>query len=193
MCDKEYNDIAKVCPLDHCPNCGSLKVTKQLSRRRSLYYSDTMFLVSFFVGMMALIGFIMINSTYPEYGFTVWVALFFCIFLVHVASTMQNFRCKSCAAKNFSPISSIKVKKTRSVAEEEFEHIEYQDNDGIMKKLDGLSENQSKHHKRSMILKVIGIIGSISIGITGLVLNPEIVESFVTELFGEKRVLNELF
>ena len=97
-----------------------------------------------------------------------------------------------CSKEFFSDIKH-KDKKTRSVTEGEFEHIEYQGNDGIMKKLDGLSKNQSKHHKRSMILKVIGIIGSISIGITGLVLNPEIVESFVTELFDEKRVLNELF
>lgn len=33
MCTKEYNDVAKVCPLKHCPNCGSLNVKQHLIRK----------------------------------------------------------------------------------------------------------------------------------------------------------------
>ena len=32
LCQTEYNDVAKVCPLRHCSNCGSLKLHTHKNR-----------------------------------------------------------------------------------------------------------------------------------------------------------------
>ena len=90
-------------------------------------------------------------------------------------------------AKKFTHISNIKLKKTRKTNTENENgvenDIEYEDKDGIIKKIDDLSESQTKHNKRDIILKVIGISASVIIGIVGLT-NQEGISSFFTDLIG---------
>ena len=53
-----------------------------------------------------------------------------------------------------------------------------------VKKVDDLSENQSKHYKRNVILAVVGIVITMVMGIITDTLTLEGIETFVTDFFG---------
>ena len=185
MCSKEYNDIAKTCPLEHCPNCGSVDIQKQKSRRRKSDTGERIFFFSFGFGAIALLS-LGIAQYYGVIYHSISIPLVIVMILTaYHNSSIQNFYCKSCMAKKFTHIFNIKLKKTRKTTEVDND-IEYQDKDGIMKKIDSFSAIQTKHHKRDLILKLIGITVSASLGSIGLVMNQEGITIFLTEFFSEK-------
>lgn len=187
LCSKEYNNITKVCPLDHCNNCGSLDLKKQKSRRPNKGFGDSMIGAGVGLGFLIIFGTLIANAASLLYtSIPISMAIGLGILAYFRAST-QNFSCVSCRSNKFTPIANIKVKKTKKLDTENGiqEDIEYQDKDGIIKKIDSLSESQTKHHKRDIILKIIGISVTAIIGVAGLVFNQEGIFSFFTDLMSK--------
>jgi len=184
LCDKEYNKIAKVCPLSHCPNCGSLKIKQHVIRKfveNSVYnivmYSIIVIIFGGMIGAVALGKDLL--SGLVILGFVGGIE-----YLIYFKNTFRHHYCIECKNQSFSPWTEIKIKKTRPTNNDSNiqEDIEYEDKDGIIQKIDNLSKSQTKHHKRDMILKIVGISVTAIIGIAGLISNQEEIFSFISEL-----------
>jgi len=113
LCQTEYNDVARVCPLKHCSNCGSLKLLT--SRKRSFQTSRAK---QNFVFLLPPLGFFVL-----VYGYLFAqgdLILFFSIVAVYSVFfigvlfkiTIQNIDCKECRAKNFPFVSDINLNST---------------------------------------------------------------------------------
>lgn len=186
LCSKEYNDITKVCPLDHCNNCGSLDLKKQKSRRTNRGFGDNMIGAGVGVTMFSIFGILFASTSNVIYSVIPISIAIGIMVLVYVRSTIPNFSCVSCLSNKFTPLSKVKVKKIKKInSENEIkEDIEYEDKDGIIKKINELSESQTKHNKRDIILKIIGISVTAIIGIVSF-LNQEEIFSFFTDLMSK--------
>jgi len=173
LCQTEYNDVARVCPLKHCSNCGSLKLLT--SRKRSFQTSRDK---QNFVFLLPPLGFFVL-----VYGYLFAqgdLILFFSIVAVYSVFfigvlfkiTIQNIDCKECRAKNFPFVSDINLNSTmlngNLIDEEDMTRK-------ISKtRLEGLSKEQKKHNKKDILVRIAGAISLIVIAALGtFFVNPD--------------------
>ncbi len=110
LCQTEYNDIAKVCPLKHCSNCGSLKL--QTHKKRSF---QTTRAKQNFVFILPPLGFFVLVYGYlfvqgdliPFLSIVTVYSIFFISILFKI--TIKNINCKECNARNFPFVSDINL------------------------------------------------------------------------------------
>jgi len=173
LCQTEYNDVARVCPLKHCSNCGSLKLLT--SKKRSFQTSRDKQNFIFFLpplGFFVLVyGYLFVQGD---------LILFFSIVAVYSVSfigilfkiTIQNIDCKECRARNFPFVSDINLNSTRL-------NGNLIDEEDMTKKisktiLEGLSKEQKKHNKKDILVRIIGAISLIVIATLGtFFVNPD--------------------
>ncbi|HJJ23322.1 MAG TPA: hypothetical protein OQH54_06375 [Nitrosopumilus sp.] len=173
LCQTEYRDIAKVCPLRHCSNCGSLKL--QIHKKRSFQTSRAK---QNFVFILPPLGFFVLVYGYlfvqgnliPFLSIVTIYSVFFISILFKI--TIQNIDCKECNARNFPFVSGINIDSTtlnRNLVDEE----------DLTKKisktiLEGLSKEQKKHNKKDILIRIVGAVSLIVIATLGtFFVNPD--------------------
>jgi len=175
LCKKEYNDVAEVCPLKHCSNCGSLNL--QIQNKRSFQstrgkqnFAFVLPPVGFFVLVYGyiflkgdLVGFLSIVAIYS----VIVIAIFF-------KKTIKNVNCNECSARNLPTISQIKLKNAQE------KQIDTLNNDKDLTQkisrtiLDGLSKEQKKHNKKDILVRIVGATALVIIAIIGtFFVNPD--------------------
>ena len=182
MCSKEYNDITKQCPLRHCPNCGSTKI-KQHEIRQFVEnsWANIIVLSIFPLMFIGFFGGLITMSSSVEIRLIPFIIIIGSIFLIYYKSTIPHSHCSECKNEHFSPWIEVKLKKRilNQDDQEILDDIEYETRGGISKKLDSMSLDQKKHHKRVLVLRIASIVISAIIGIVGFVYNQEgIIEFF---------------
>ena len=172
LCQTEYNDLAKVCPLKHCPNCGSLKL--QPHKKRSFQSNRAK---QNFVFILPPLGFFVLVYGYlfvqgdliPFLSIVAIYTVFFISMLFKL--TIKNIDCLECSAKNFPYVSGINlnpIQKDSTI-----------DDEDLTKKiaktvLEGLSQEQKKHNRKDIIVRIAGAIALITIAIVGtFFVNPD--------------------
>ena len=172
LCQTEYNDVAKVCPLRHCSNCGSLKLHTHKNRnfqssRAKVNFGFLLPALGFFVLVYGylffqgdLISFLSIVAIYTVF----FIAVLF-------KTTAKNTHCQECNAKNFPFVQDVSlnpVKKNTTTNE-----------DDLTKKiaktvLEGLSKEQKRHNKKDIMIRIGGAISLITIATIGtFFVNPD--------------------
>ncbi|MGD2107077.1 MAG: hypothetical protein PVH93_05665 [Nitrosopumilaceae archaeon] len=172
LCQTEYNDVAKVCPLRHCSNCGSLKLHTHKNRnfqssRAKVNFGFLLPALGFFVLVYGylffqgdLISFLSIVAIYTVF----FIAVLF-------KTTAKNIHCQECNAKNFPFVQDVSlnpVKKNTTTNE-----------DDLTKKiaktvLEGLSKEQKRHNKKDIMIRIGGAISLITIATIGtFFVNPD--------------------
>ncbi len=173
LCQTEYNDVAKVCPLKHCSNCGSLKL--QIHKKRSF---QTHSAKQNFIFILPPLGFFVLVYGYlfvqeDLISFLSIVAVYSVFFIsILFKITIQNIDCKECNARNFSFVSNIDINspKLNGILVDE---------EDLTKKisktiLDGLSKEQKKHNKKDIVIRIVVAVSLISIAILGtFFVNPD--------------------
>ena len=172
LCQTEYNDLAKVCPLRHCSNCGSLKLQSHKNRN---FQSNRAKLN--FIFIIPPLGFFVLVYGYLFFQgalipFLSIVAIYTVFFIgVLIKYTIKNINCLECHAQNFPSISGINlnpIKKDTTI-----------DDEDLTKKiaktvLEGLSKEQKKHNKKDIIVRIAGAISLITIAVLGtFFVNPD--------------------
>ena len=166
LCQTEYNDMAKVCPLKHCSNCGSLKL--QTHKKRSF---QTARAKQNFIFVLPPLGFFVLVYGYlivqgdliPFLSIVSVYSVFFIIILVKI--TIQNIDCKECNARNFPFVSDIHLNSITL-------NGNLIDEDDLTKKisktiLEGLSKEQKSHNKKDIIIRIIGAVSLMVIATLG--------------------------
>lgn len=173
LCQTEYNDMAKVCPLKHCSNCGSLKL--QTHKKRSF---QTARAKQNFIFVLPPLGFFVLVYGYlivqgdliPFLSIVSVYSVFFIIILVKI--TIQNIDCKECHARNFPFVSDIHLNSITL-------NGNLIDEDDLTKKisktiLEGLSKEQKSHNKKDIIIRIIGAVSLMVIATLGtFFVNPD--------------------
>jgi len=166
LCQTKYNDVAKVCPLEHCSNCGSLNLQFFKNRNfKSTRAKQNFVFILPPLGFFALVyGYLFVQGELiPFLSIVAVYSVFFISMLFKV--TMKNIICKDCNAKNFLFVSNINlnpIKKGEVVIESE------EITQKIAKTvLEGLSKEQKKHNKRDMIIRTAGAVSMIIIAMLG--------------------------
>lgn len=181
LCKTQYNDIAKVCPLEHCVNCGSLDLRKQTSR--SFVDRDTR---NNFIGFTSF-GLIFIafytSVVFLAKGeweiFTIIMILTLSVaVLVFLNKTRHNSNCRSCQARNFKPIEDTKLRKGKKKKEDMNEVVddEHPESTTEISKsiLENLSLEQKKHNRRDLFLKILGLVATaVILIIANFITNPQ--------------------
>ena len=173
LCQTEYNDMAKVCPLKHCSNCGSLKL--QIHKKKSF---QTPRAKQNFVLILPPLGFFVLVYGYlfvqgdliPFLSIVAVYSVFFISILFKI--TIKNINCKECNARNFPFVSDINLESIKlngtSVNDED-----------LTKKiaktvLEGLSKEQKKHNKKDIMIRMAGAVSLVVIAILGtFFVNPD--------------------
>ncbi len=166
LCQTEYNDMAKVCPLKHCSNCGSLKL--QSHKKRSFQTTQAK---QNFVFILPPLGFFVLVYGYlfvqgdliPFLSIVAVYSMFFISILFKI--TIKNIDCKECNAKNFPFANDINlnpIKQDETLI----------DSEDFTKKiaktvLEGLSKEQKKHNKKDIIVRIAGAVSLIVIATLG--------------------------
>lgn len=173
LCQTEYNDVAKVCPLKHCSNCGSLKL--QIHKKRSF---QTTRAKQNFVFILPPLGFFILVYGYlfvqgdliPFLNIVAVYSVFFIAILFKI--TIKNIHCQECNARNFPFVSNMDINSTK------LNGILVDDED-LTKKisktiLEGLSKEQKKHNRKDIVIRIIAAVSLISIAILGtFFVNPD--------------------
>lgn len=173
LCQTEYNDLVKVCPLKHCSNCGSLKL--QIHKKRSF---QTLRAKENFIFILPPLGFFILVYGYlfvqgdliPFFSIVAIYAVFFIGILFK--TTKQNINCKECNARNFPFVNDVDIHSPRLDGN-------LIDEEDLTKKisktiLDGLSNEQKKHNKKDIIVRIIGVVSLIVIATLGtFFVNPD--------------------
>jgi len=173
LCQTEYNDVTRVCPLKHCSNCGSLKLLT--SKKRSFQTSRDKQNFIFFLpplGFFVLVyGYLFVQGDLILFFSIVAVySVFFIGILFKI--TIQNIDCKECRARNFPFVSDINLNSTRL-------NGNFIDEEDMTKKisktiLEGLSKEQKKHNKKDILVRIIGAVSLIVIAMLGtFFVNPD--------------------
>jgi len=173
LCQTEYNNVTKVCPLRHCSNCGSLKLQTHKKRRFQTPRTKQNFVfilppLGFFV---LVYGYLFVQGNLILFLSIVAVySVFFISILFKI--TIKNITCKECNARNFSFVSNIDMNS-----------IKWDDNSidkkDLTKKiaktvLEGLSKEQKKHNKKDIMVRIIGAVSLVIIAILGtFFVNPD--------------------
>ncbi|MDH3276637.1 MAG: hypothetical protein OEL77_01125 [Nitrosopumilus sp.] len=172
LCQTEYNDMTKVCPLKHCSNCGSLKL--QTHKKRS--FQSNRAKLNFIIILPPLGFFVLVYGYLFVQGelvsFLSIVAIYSVFFIAVLAKTTKpNINCTECKAKNFPSITKIYlnpiIKKETSIYEDDLTKIS-------KKILETLSKEQKKHNKKDIIIRIGGAISLTVIAIFGtFFVNPD--------------------
>ena len=172
LCQTQYNDVAKVCPLRHCSNCGSLKLHAHKNRN----FQSSRAKVNFGFLLPALGFFVLVYGYLFFQGdlipFLSIVAIYTVFFIaVLFKTTAKNIHCQECNAKNFPFVKDVSlnpVKKDTTI-----------DEDDLTKKiaktvLEGLSKEQKRHNKKDIMVRIGGAISLITIATIGtFFVNPD--------------------
>ena len=172
LCQTEYNDVAKVCPLRHCSNCGSLKLHTHTKRN----FQSSSAKVNFGFLLPALGFFVLVYGYLFFQGelipFLSIVAIYTVFFIaVLFKTTAKNIHCQECNAKNFPFVQDVilnPIKKDTTI-----------DEDDLTKKiaktvLEGLSKEQKRHNKKDIMIRICGAISLIAIATIGtFFVNPD--------------------
>ena len=172
LCQTEYNDVAKVCPLRHCSNCGSLKLHPHKKRN----FQSSRAKVNFGFLLPALGFFVLVYGYLFFQGelipFLSIVAIYTVFFIaVLFKTTAKNIHCQECNAKNFPFVQDVNlnpIKKDSTI-----------DEDDLTKKiaktvLEGLSQEQKRHNKKDIMIRIGGAISLITIATIGtFFVNPD--------------------
>ncbi len=173
LCQTEYNDMTKVCPLKHCSNCGSLKL--QAYKKRSF---QTPRAKQNFVFILPPLGFFVLVYGYlfvqgDLVSFLSIVAVYSVFFIsILFKITIKNINCKECNARNFPFVSDINLKLIKRNG------ISIDDED-LTKKisktvLEGLSKEQKRHNKKDIMIRISGAVALVLIAILGtFFVNPD--------------------
>ena len=173
ICQTEYNDMTKVCPLKHCSNCGSLKL--QTHKKRSF---QTPRAKQNFVFILPPLGFFVLVYGYlfvqgdliPFLSIVTVYSVFFISILFKI--TIKNINCKECNARNFPFVSDINLNSIK-------QNGTLIDDEELTKKiakmvLEGLSKEQKKHNKKDIIIRIAGAVSLVVIAILGtFFVNPD--------------------
>ncbi len=165
--------MAKVCPLKHCSNCGSLKL--QSHKKRSFHTSRAK---QNFIFILPPLGFFVLVYGYlfvqgdliPFLSIVAVYSVFFIGILFKI--TTKNINCEDCNARNFPFASDINLNpiqhKGKSI-----------DDEDLTKKiaktvLDGLSKEQRKHNKKDIMVRIAGAVSIVIIAMLGtFFVNPD--------------------
>jgi len=173
LCQTEYNDMAKVCPLKHCSNCGSLKLQTYKNRSFQTPRAKQNFVfilppLGFFV---LVYGYLFVQGDLVSFLSIVAVySVFFISILFKI--TIKNINCKECNARNFPFVSDINlnlIKRNGILIDDEV----------LTKKiaktvLEGLSKEQKKHNKKDLMIRISGAVALVLIAILGtFFMNPD--------------------
>ena len=173
LCQTEYNDMTRVCPLKHCSNCGSLKL--QIHKKRSF---QTPKAKQNFVFILPPLGFFVLVYGYlfvqGDLVLFLSIVAVYSVFFISILFkiTIKNIDCKECNAKNFPFVSDINLnsnKRNGTLVE----------NDDLTKKiaktvLEGLSKEQKKHNKKDIMIRISGAVSLVVIAILGtFFINPD--------------------
>ena len=173
LCQTEYNDMAQVCPLKHCSNCGSLnlKSYKKRSFRSQRAKQNFIFILPPLGFFVLVYGYLFVQGEIISFLSIVAIySVFFISILFKI--TIKNIDCKDCKAKNFPFVSDINLNPIRKT------DIVIDDKD-LTKKiaktvLEGLSKEQKKHNKRDIMIRIAGAVSLITIAILGtFFVNPD--------------------
>lgn len=173
LCQTEYNDVTRVCPLKHCSNCGSLKLltSKKRSFQTSRAKQNFVFLLLPLGFFVLVYGYLFVQGDLILFFSIVAVySVFFIGFLFKI--TMQNIDCKECHARNFPFVSDINLNSTRL-------NGNLVDEEDLTKKiskniLEGLSKEQKRHNKKDILVRIIGAVSLITIATLGtFFVNPD--------------------
>ncbi len=166
LCQTEYNDIAKVCPLQHCSNCGSLKL--QTHKKRNF---QTTRAKQNFVFILPPLGFFILVYGYlfvqgDLISFLSIVAIYSVFFIsILFKITIKNINCKECNAKKFPFVSNIHLNLIKQ------NKISIDDKDMTKRIakiiLEGLSKEQKKHNKKDIMIRISGAVSLVVITILG--------------------------
>ncbi len=173
LCQTEYNDMAKVCPLKHCTNCGSLKL--QAHKKRSF---QTPRAKQNFVFILPPLGFFVLVYGYlfvqgdliPFLSIVTVYSIFFISILFKI--TIKNINCKECNARNFPFLSNINL----NLIKRDGTSIDDEDLTKKISKtvLEGLSKEQKKHNKKDIMVRIAGAVSLVVIAILGtFFVNPD--------------------
>jgi len=165
--------MAKVCPLKHCSNCGSLKL--QTHKKRSF---QTPRAKQNFVFILPPLGFFVLVYGYlfvqgdlvPFLSIVAVYSVFFISILFKI--TIKNINCQECKARNFPFVSDINLKSIKR-------NGTLIDDEDLTKKiaktvLEGLSKEQKKHNKKDIMIRLAGAVSLVVIAILGtFFVNPD--------------------
>ena len=166
LCQTEYNDMAKVCPLNHCSNCGSLSLQsfKKRNFQSSRAKQNFIFILPPLGFFVLVYGYLFVQGDLIPFLSIVAVYTVFFIGILFKITT-KNIICMDCNAKNFPSATNISlnpIKKGDAIIDDE------EITQKIAKTvLDGLSKEQKKHNKRDMIIRTAGAVSMIIIAILG--------------------------
>ena len=173
LCQTKYNDMAKVCPLRHCSNCGSLKL--QPHKKRNFQTSQAK---QNFVFILPPLGFFVLVYGYlfvqgDLIPFLSIVAVYSVLFIsILFKITIKNIDCKECNARNFPFVSDININSAKL-------NGNLVDEEDLTKKiaktiLEGLSKEQKKHNKKDIMIRIAGAISLIIVAALGtFFVNPD--------------------
>lgn len=173
LCQTEYSDVVKVCPLRHCSNCGSLKL--QIHKKRSF---QTLRAKENFIFILPPLGFFVLVYGYlfvqgdliPFFSIVAIYTVFFIGILFK--TTKQNIDCKECNARNFPFVSNVDIHSPKFDGN-------LIDEEDLTKKisktiLEGLSKEQKKHNKKDIVVRIIGVVSLMVIATLGtFFVNPD--------------------
>ena len=173
LCQTEYNDMARVCPLRHCSNCGSLKL--QSHKKRSFQTSRAKQNFAFILpplGFFVLVyGYLFVQGDLIP--FLSIVAVYSVLFIgILFKITIKNIDCKECNARNFPFVSDININSAKL-------NGDLIDEEDLTKKiaktiLEGLSKEQKKHNKKDTMIRIVGAVSLIIIAAFGtFFVNPD--------------------
>jgi len=179
MCTKEYNDVAKVCPLEHCPNCGSLNVKQHRIRKFVENSVGNIIMISMFlfvfVGWFGILP--TINSSLEMRVIPFAIAAFGG-YVIYYFNTRSHYNCKDCQNRGFSCAVEIKLKKHRIKKEDmKSDEIEFKQEE-ITQKLNDMSKTQVRHNRRSIIIRIIGIVSGAIVSVLGIVFQEDLLAFF---------------
>ena len=173
LCQTEYNELTRVCPLRHCSNCGSLKLQTSKKRRfqSSRAKQNFVFLLPPLGFFVLVYGYLFVQGDLILFLSIVAVySIFFIGILFKI--TIQNIDCKECHAKHFPFVSDINLNSTRL-------NGNLVDEEDLTKKisktvLEGLSKEQKKHNKKDILIRTVGAVSLIVIATLGtFFVNPD--------------------
>jgi DNA-directed RNA polymerase subunit RPC12/RpoP len=103
LCKKnyDYSDVIKVCPLKHCPNCGSTNIMRKHSD-----VSDTVFVMS---SLGLVLGFIL-GAIAMDLGLILLLSILFGImFGIITFICYSKYVCNACGAEFLLPIKDVRL------------------------------------------------------------------------------------
>lgn len=158
LCNTQYNDIAKVCPLEHCTNCGSLELQKMRSRSLSSFDKSNLLSTAGALGLMSVFVSLMV---YDKYGPVVFAADSLVTgipaMLLYLTKSRTVKECKSCKAKKFQPVTNVKVEKG---SQSESVTLSNESKPaGKSEMIDAIVRIQEKGNRRNFIIGLLSTIG----------------------------------